>query len=135
VLIGAPDENDPVAKAFVPAFTQTLADLGWTDGRNVRMDVRSFGDDANRIRALARELVDLQPDIIVTGGPTPTAALQRETRTIPIVFDGAALGGDHARATRTTYRRRMVPMARPHVRAAAVPGSALIARRLVESAD
>ena len=54
------DENDPLSKAFVSAFIQALADLGWTDGRNVRMDLRWTGDDINRIRALARELVGLQ---------------------------------------------------------------------------
>ena len=59
------DENDPVAKPRVSAFTQALADLGWTDGRNVRMDVRWGRADNNRIRALAQELVGLQPDIIV----------------------------------------------------------------------
>jgi putative ABC transport system substrate-binding protein len=82
------NENDPVAKARIPGFTQALADLGWTDGRNVRMDLRWGGGDANRMRALVRELVGLQPDIIVTGGTPATAAVQRETRTIPIVFAG-----------------------------------------------
>jgi putative ABC transport system substrate-binding protein len=60
------DENDPLAKPRVSAFTQALADLGWTDGRNVRMELRWYGDDANRSRGLAKELVGLQPDIIVT---------------------------------------------------------------------
>src|SRR6516162_10279504 len=55
------DENDPEPKRRVSAFTQALADLGWTDGRNVRMDVRWGGDDINRIRALAQELVRSQP--------------------------------------------------------------------------
>jgi putative tryptophan/tyrosine transport system substrate-binding protein len=80
------DENDPEAKARISAFTQALADLGWTDGRNVRMDFRWGGGDTNRIRALAQELVGLQPDIILTHSTPPTIALQRETRTIPIVF-------------------------------------------------
>src|SRR5215470_14353494 len=80
------DENDLVAKTFVSALTQALAGFGWTDGRNLRMDVRSVGGDTNRIRALAQELVGLQPDIIVAGGTPVTVALQRETRTIPIVF-------------------------------------------------
>jgi putative ABC transport system substrate-binding protein len=80
------DENEPVAKARISAFTQALADLGWTDGRNVRMDLRWPGSDINRIRALAQELVGLQPDIIVTNGTPETIALQRETRAIPIVF-------------------------------------------------
>jgi putative ABC transport system substrate-binding protein len=80
------DENDPMWKPRIFAFTQALADLGWTDGRNVRMDVRWGRADTNRIRALAQELVSLQPDIIVTSTTSPTAAVQLETRTIPIVF-------------------------------------------------
>src|SRR6516225_10209251 len=84
------DENEPVAKAYVSAFTQALADLGWTDGRNVRMDLRSAGGDANRIRALARELIGLKPDIILTTSTPATVAVQRETRTIPIVFASVA---------------------------------------------
>jgi putative ABC transport system substrate-binding protein len=79
-------ENDPIARTYVSAFTQALADLGWTDGRNVRMDLRWGGPDINRIRALAQELVGLLPDIILASGTAGTAALQRETRTIPIVF-------------------------------------------------
>jgi putative ABC transport system substrate-binding protein len=84
------DENDLVWKTPLSAFTKSLADLGWTDGGNVRIDVRWFGDDINRIRALAHELVGLQPDIIVTASTPPTAAFQRETRTIPIVFANVA---------------------------------------------
>jgi putative ABC transport system substrate-binding protein len=80
------DEHDPEQKRRLSASTQALADLGWTDGRNMRMDFRGGGGDINRIRALAQELVGLQPDIILTIGTTPTAAVQRETRTIPIVF-------------------------------------------------
>jgi putative ABC transport system substrate-binding protein len=80
------DGNDPVAKTYVSAFTQALAHLGWTDGRNVRMDLRWGGGDISQIRALAQELIGLQPDIILTGGYAATAAVQRETRTIPIVF-------------------------------------------------
>jgi putative ABC transport system substrate-binding protein len=84
------DENDPAAKPRLSAFTQELADLGWTDGRNVRMELRWYGGNANRIPALAQELVGLQPDIIVTNTTSATVAVQRETRTIPIVF--ASLG-------------------------------------------
>jgi len=84
------DENDPVAKPRVSAFTQALADLGWTDGRNVRVDFRWAGDDTNRIRALAHELVGLQPDIILTNGTAATIAVQQETRTIPIIFAAAS---------------------------------------------
>ena len=85
-ILGAGDENDPAGKLHRSAFTQALADLGWTDGRNVRMDVRWAGVDTNLIPALALELVGLQPDIILAGGLPATAALQRETPTIPIVF-------------------------------------------------
>ena len=53
------DESDLMAKTFVSAFTQALAGLGWADGRNVRMDLRWAGDDINRIRALAQDLVGL----------------------------------------------------------------------------
>jgi putative ABC transport system substrate-binding protein len=84
------DENDPVVKASVSALTQAIAELGWTDGRNVRMDLRSAVGDINRIRALAQELIGLQPDLIVTGGNLATSAVQRETRAIPIVFGNVA---------------------------------------------
>jgi putative ABC transport system substrate-binding protein len=89
VLTGR-DENDPEAKRRLSSFIQALADLGWTDGRNVRMDLRWAGGDINRIQALAQELVGLQPDIIVTGLTPATVALQRETRTMPIVFANVA---------------------------------------------
>jgi putative ABC transport system substrate-binding protein len=80
------DENDPEGQRRVSAFTQALADLGWTEGRSVRMDLRWGGGDDNRIPALAQELVGLRPDIILANGGLATVALQRETRTIPIVF-------------------------------------------------
>jgi putative tryptophan/tyrosine transport system substrate-binding protein len=82
------DENDPVAKTNVSVFRQALADLGWVDGGNLRMDLRAHGGDTNRIQALAQELVDLQPDIILTGTAPATVAVQRQTQTIPIVFVG-----------------------------------------------
>ena len=80
------DENDSESKRRFFAFTQALADLSWTDGGNVLVDLRWGGGDINRIRALARELVGQQPDIIVTSGTPETVAVQRETATIPIVF-------------------------------------------------
>jgi putative ABC transport system substrate-binding protein len=82
------DETDPVRKTYVSAFTQALAGLGWTDGRNLRMDLRWGGDDTNRISALAQELVGLRPEIILASSAAVTVALQRVTRTIPIVFAG-----------------------------------------------
>jgi putative tryptophan/tyrosine transport system substrate-binding protein len=80
------DENNPVLKTRISAFTQAFADLGWTDGRNVRIDFWQDGVDINRIRALAQKLVRLQPNIIMVLTTPATVALQRETRTIPIVF-------------------------------------------------
>jgi putative tryptophan/tyrosine transport system substrate-binding protein len=79
-------ENDPVAKPQFSAFTQSLAELDWIDGRNLRIDVRWAGDDINRIAPLAQELVGSQPDILLVTSTPATRALQRETRTIPIVF-------------------------------------------------
>jgi putative ABC transport system substrate-binding protein len=85
VLVGG-SENDPEQKRRLTAFTQALADLDWTDGRNMRMDLRWGGDDIHRLPAHAQELAGLQPDIILTSTTPATIAVQRETRTIPIVF-------------------------------------------------
>jgi ABC-type uncharacterized transport system substrate-binding protein len=87
VLLGG-DENNPARKAALSGFMQALGELGWTDGRNLRMDVRWGAGNVDRMRMFAKELVGLQPDVILTGGTPVTAALQRETRTIPIVFVG-----------------------------------------------
>src|SRR5881227_2714812 len=85
VLMSA-DEDDPEGKAQLSGFTQELAALGWIDGRNLRMEIRWGGGNVNRARTFAKELVALQPDVILAQGTPVTAALQRETRTIPIVF-------------------------------------------------
>jgi putative ABC transport system substrate-binding protein len=90
VLIPFDDENDPEGKVRYSAFIQALAGFGWTDGRNVRIDARWGRGDYNRIRALAQELVGLQPEIILTSGTPSTVAVQRETRTIPVVFANVA---------------------------------------------
>jgi putative ABC transport system substrate-binding protein len=78
-------ENDPEATAFLSRFVQGLAELGWT-GRNLRIDVRWAGGSVDRARMYAKELVDSQPDAILVDSTPQTAALQRETRTIPILF-------------------------------------------------
>jgi putative ABC transport system substrate-binding protein len=85
-VLTAFNQNDARVKAWLLRFTQGLSELGWSDGKNLRMDVRWAGDDVNRMRMLAKELVDLHPDVILAFGTPVTAALQRETRTIPIVF-------------------------------------------------
>src|SRR5271169_4094027 len=74
------------AVSEIPAFAQRLADLGWTVGRNVQVDVRFVADNVDRVRTFAKELVDLQPDVILANTTPGTAALQRETVVIPIVF-------------------------------------------------
>jgi putative ABC transport system substrate-binding protein len=85
VLIGL-DENDPVARVWLSQFTQAFSELGWTDGRNLRIDVRWAGDDVGRIRMFAKELIGLQPDVILSISTPVTRVLQRETSSIPIVF-------------------------------------------------
>jgi hypothetical protein len=69
--------------------SQELARLGWVEGRNVRIDRRWANNDADLALIFAKELVGLRPDVILANGDRATAALQRETRTIPIVFAGA----------------------------------------------
>ena len=111
------DENDPVWKTRLSAFTQALAGLGWADGRNVRMDLRWGGGDTNRMRALAQELVGLQPDIIFTGATLTTFAVQRETRTIPIVFAGVidpVASGIVDRLDRPSGNITASPTGKPH---------------------
>jgi putative ABC transport system substrate-binding protein len=90
-VLSALDENDPGGKRQYSVFTQALADSGWTDGRNVRVDLRWGRGDNGLIRALAQELVESQPDVILAGSIPVTVVLERETRTIPIVFVN---GGD-----------------------------------------
>jgi ABC-type uncharacterized transport system substrate-binding protein len=68
------DENDSEAQAHLSTFTQGLADSGWTDGRNIRMDVRWGAGNIDRMRMFAKELVDLQPDVILAEGTPTTAA-------------------------------------------------------------
>jgi ABC-type uncharacterized transport system substrate-binding protein len=83
-------ESDSPAQSEVAAFRGALAKLGWTEGSNLRIELRFGAGDADRIRAFAKELIDLRPDVIL-GHTTPvTSALARETRTIPIVFVNVA---------------------------------------------
>ncbi len=82
------DESDPEIKTFLSGFMQGLAELGWTDGGNVQMEVRWARGNVDRLRMFAKELVDLQSDVILATSTPSTAALQQATRTIPIVFAG-----------------------------------------------
>jgi putative ABC transport system substrate-binding protein len=88
VLMGLA-EDDPDTKARLSGLRQGLEKLGWVEGRNVRIDYR-FAPAGARARALAKELVALQPDVILSNASPATGALQRETSMIPIVFTGVA---------------------------------------------
>jgi putative tryptophan/tyrosine transport system substrate-binding protein len=79
-------EGDPQAVAGLAAFKTALAELGWIDGHNIQIDYRFAAADVDRMQTFAKELVGLQPDLLM-GQTTPVvAALQREAKTIPIVF-------------------------------------------------
>jgi putative tryptophan/tyrosine transport system substrate-binding protein len=82
--------DDPEGQARLAALKQGLEQLGWSDGRNVRIEARWGEDDAERERKYTAELVALSPDVIVAGGSLVVTSLQRVTSTIPIVF--AAVG-------------------------------------------
>src|SRR4029450_12406225 len=86
VLMGFP-ESDLEAQRFIAAFRDGLHKLGWTEGSNVRIDTRwATPADAQLMRKFAKELVALQPDLILSHTTPTTTALLQQTRTIPIVF-------------------------------------------------
>jgi putative ABC transport system substrate-binding protein len=85
VLMGF-DEGDAEAKGWLSIFQKELVRLGWIEGRNVRMDVRSAAGNPDRAQMYAKELVDLQPDVILSQTSLTTAALRGKTQTLPIVF-------------------------------------------------
>ena len=84
-------EGDPAGESRLATFRAELAKLGWTEGRNLRIDVRWGADaDAAQLERYAADLVALGPDVLVSEATPPTAALRSQTRTIPIVFQGVA---------------------------------------------
>ena len=78
--------NDPESMSRVTAFLQGLQELGWTDGRNVRIEFRWGAGDAEQYGKIASDLIALAPDVVLTLGTLSVKALQRATRTVPIVF-------------------------------------------------
>jgi ABC-type uncharacterized transport system substrate-binding protein len=86
VLVGAATEHDPESEARLAAFRTGLKELGWFEGRNVRIDYRFASGDADRIRTYVTELVKSAPDLIVANSSPVVAELKRATSTIPIVF-------------------------------------------------
>jgi putative tryptophan/tyrosine transport system substrate-binding protein len=85
-MLNAYDENNQFFRSLAAYTFQVLAQMGWENGRNVQIIERWTGGDINRAGPLAKELVVLQPDVILAAGTPAAVALQRETRTIPIVF-------------------------------------------------
>jgi len=90
VLTAAPPADDPDGQARLAAFLQVLQQLGWTDGRNLRIDYRWGLGDANNIRRYAAELAALAPDVILSVGTASMGPLLQATRTVPIVFVSVA---------------------------------------------
>jgi putative ABC transport system substrate-binding protein len=82
-------ENDQITQARISALREGLAKLGWVEDRNLRIDLRFGGEDGDRFRAYAAELVSLAPEVIVTGSGATTRAVQQQTRSIPIVITAA----------------------------------------------
>jgi putative ABC transport system substrate-binding protein len=79
-------ESNSAAQSWLAAFRNELVKLGWNEGGNLRIELRWAGSNEERLKTLAKELVDLRPDAILARGTVETIALARETRTIPIVF-------------------------------------------------
>jgi len=88
VLMGGNADN-PEGQERLAAFLETLQQLGWTDGHNLRTDIRWAQGDADSVGRYAKELVALEPDVILTSGTAPVAPLLRATRILPIVFASA----------------------------------------------
>ena len=84
LMVGA--ESDPQYQADVAVFREGLQKLGWVDGQNIRIEVRWAGFDAETMRRYAKELIALQPDLILSNDTPTTATLLQQTRTVPIVF-------------------------------------------------
>jgi putative tryptophan/tyrosine transport system substrate-binding protein len=85
VLLGY-QESDPRAQTWLTTFTDGLAELGWSSGANLQVEIRWADSNLDLMRKFAKELVGLKPDVVLAFGTPATAALQQETRTIPIVF-------------------------------------------------
>jgi putative tryptophan/tyrosine transport system substrate-binding protein len=83
-------DSNPVAQSLVAVFRTALTKLGWTEGSNLRIELRWGAGNAERIGSFAKELVDLRPDAIFAHSTPVLRALARETRTIPIVFAGVS---------------------------------------------
>jgi ABC-type uncharacterized transport system substrate-binding protein len=88
---GGLDADDLDLKARIGAFENGLKQLGWTNGQNVRIDIRAGAGDPERLRRYADELVALAPDVILATGASAVAPLLKATRTVPIVFTNLSI--------------------------------------------
>jgi putative tryptophan/tyrosine transport system substrate-binding protein len=113
VLMGDFPENNPEARAVVAAFREGLQQLGWTEGRNIRIVTRWAAADLEAMQRYAKELVGSQPELIFSTNTPATATLLQQTRTIPIVFvqvtdpvgSGMSIVSSRARS-RASFRSR-----------------------------
>jgi putative tryptophan/tyrosine transport system substrate-binding protein len=92
-VVMAYTESDPNGQLQVEAFRQQLQKLGWMEGANIQIDLRYAAADAARIRALARELLGLSPDVMVSNSNVVTTILQSEVHSIPLVFVSVSRAG------------------------------------------
>ena len=83
-------ESDPDGKVFVAAFREGLQQLGWLEGRDIRIDDRWAALDAEAMQQFAKELIALQPDLILSQTTNSTSALLQQSRTVPIIFANVA---------------------------------------------
>jgi ABC-type uncharacterized transport system substrate-binding protein len=101
--------DDPEVRTRNTAFLQGLQQLGWTDGRNVRIEFRWGAGNADAIRNYAAELVALSPDIILASGTASIGPLQQATRTVPIVFRSSSIRSAPASSTAWRGRAAILP--------------------------
>jgi putative ABC transport system substrate-binding protein len=89
-------EVHPAGQRYVAVFRQGLKELGWTDGGNVRIDVRWIAGDLGRLRSYPEELVALAPDVILATYTPGVLAVQRTSRTVPMCSSGSSIRWDRA---------------------------------------
>jgi putative ABC transport system substrate-binding protein len=86
VLVGFPAEGNPESEKWIQALVEGLSQLGWKRDKNIQIDIRWTGTDLAPMQQVAKELIELRPDLILVQGTPATAAVLRETHTIPVVF-------------------------------------------------